>query len=128
MGGTLYKAEPCNICNYQVKEGLKEGIKRLTLLKLAACKDCREIVSVDVPFPNDTLQVLGFAEGKYLEHVRKHYARKHETFEFNTCPRCQGQNVELLTINLTGQRDSAWVDCPRCAEGRVYMLGDMLWD
>jgi len=123
--------------------------------RLAVCHDCRNIVSVLVPTPDYDLPHILESAAEDIETLEDRasqgdvFARQllplhRRALEADAAENDEGQYVGVCTVcgskNLTifthlggdeGERFDdgiAWVDCPRCEEGRLLLRTVGYWD
>lgn len=156
--GRLLHVEPCPVCNYHIEGPLHYGGSTRSHLFihhryiLAHCLDCANIVSVLVPTPEyDLPQVLAAARADITElearvsrgdvfarillpiHRAALLVEDEQPPDLRLCTVCGSANVILETHvgGDDGERfdgGHAWMDCPRCEDGRLMLKTIGTWD
>jgi hypothetical protein len=145
--GTIYKCKPCDACGYRpLRESFSEGSGLFTTshYEFIFCKACAE-VNVAYLGSRDFLQrcrknnieefVTYFSQVVHeVRHgatdVESQIRRAIEALPIETtCPTCGGTNIEFLKIHRTYEgHNIEWLDCPRCHQGKLYLIDYAMWD
>jgi len=120
---------------------------------LAVCRDCHNVVSVLLPIPDYDVPLVSRAAESDLKELEDRAARgdpfarvllpihRHALeageaapdAEIGVCTVCSSRNLKLYT-QVGGDEGehfddgTAWLDCPRCAEGRLWAHTTGSWD
>jgi hypothetical protein len=119
---------------------------------LGMCMDCRNIVSVLVSIPDydrPLIEQAAEADLQELEQRLQHGDRDARQLlplhrraleesvppssEVGRCTACGGRHIRLFS-HVGGDEGehfedgTAWLDCPRCEEGRLWLWADGTWD
>jgi hypothetical protein len=154
--GRLVTIHPCANCNYHIEGELHEGGSGIATMflrnryALAICNDCHHLVSVLVANSEEETQdalkqarseivqmeadaVIGDKRARDLLPL---FREALDSFDENvppaitSCSMCGGSNVEIQTYTSGKNYDpeNAWVQCPRCDEGRLFIEITGTWD
>ncbi len=139
--GVVYVCEPCPQCAYQPQRRLRfhTGVMGI-FIGLATCYGCHELVSV---FPSraniapKAAETAGVENGvRYSQQVARVVAARADLYPngipFDTCLHCGSPHIEhwhiweddyLLRVN-----NITYLPCPQCANGRLKLITEGMWD
>lgn len=154
--GRLLIVHPCPLCYYHIEDKLHEGGSGIAPMflrnhyALAICRDCRHLVSVLVANTDqETQRALKTARGEIVQmeadavigdkrarDLLPLFREALDSFDdsvpaaVTTCTVCGSANIDVITEVNGDQYDhqDAWINCPRCAEGRLLIETSGSWD
>jgi len=153
--GRLLCVYPCPVCGYHVEGELHEGGSGVdvSLLRnhyvLATCADCHHLVSVLLPNTAQETQealdtarrglvqmeadaIIGDDRAKFLiPFFRASLDEFSDSVPaaISECTMCGSQHVEIITMAVKRfDAQTAWIQCPRCEEGRLLIETCGSWD
>lgn len=154
--GRLLSVYACPVCNYHVEGKLHEGYSGIAGMflrnhySLALCLDCHNVVSVLVANTDQETQdalrrarydivqmeadaVIGDKRARELLPLFRAAIDEFDGSEpaaVTICTMCGSANLDIQA-DLNGQqydKQTAWIKCPRCEEGRLLIATSGAWD